>query len=315
MYLASLKRSELLGLGTIILLVTIAAICMYAQRTRRVARAAPTTAATIARTELPRFRADAWQLPDEPLLGFVEIPAGAFLMGSDPNIDHMAYENERWSQEQRQGSVELPAYYIGRYEVTVAQFAAFAAATGHRLDPALLRDPSDHPAANVSWTDALAYARWLQATLEGWSGTPPLIRRLLDAHWCITLPSEAEWEKAARGSDGRIYPWGNTATTMSANFGASGTRPVGKPLCETCVFGLADMSGNVWEQTRSPYQPYPFDVSEGPRNPDAQALFIMRGGSFNDAANNVRAAVRGGIDPGARRAFIGFRLVLTPAMR
>jgi formylglycine-generating enzyme required for sulfatase activity len=70
------------------------------------------------------------------------------------------------------------------------------------------------------------------------------------------------------------------------------------------------MSGNVWELTRSPFQPYPWSADDQPHAPGADALFVMRGGAFNDPANNVRAAIRGGIDPGARRPFIGFRLVM-----
>jgi len=84
---------------------------------------------------------------------------------------------------------------------------------------------------------------------------------------------------------------------------------VGSLECGQCAFGLADMSGNAWELTRSPFQPYPY-ANDEPRDPHADALFVMRGGAFNDPANNIRTAIRGGIDPGARRPFIGFRLVL-----
>lgn len=276
---------------------------------------APATARTLARSDVPRFRSDAWQLPDEWLLGFVEIPAGTFLMGSDPDLDPMAYANERWSDQSRRGSVELPAYLIGRYEVTVAQLAVFAAATGYHLEPLTLQQPPDHPATNVSWTDALAYARWLQAQLQETPGTPVPLLQLLNAGWQLTLPSEAEWEKAARTSDGRIYPWGDTASTAYANFGSSSTRPVGRATCPSCAFGLSDMSGNVWELTRSPLQDYPFEIGDRPADVTSDALFVMRGGAFNESANNIRAATRGGVEPGARRPFIGFRLVLTPALQ
>jgi formylglycine-generating enzyme required for sulfatase activity len=310
---ANSNPGQWIGLGVLTLLIGLAAVWLTLQRSRPRVQTS-TIPASLVRVYLANFRGDAWQLPDEPLLGFVEIPGGSFLMGSDPTVDPMAYANERWSLQRKQGTVEAATYYIGRYEVTVAQLAAFAAANAYPLDAAALQGPPDHPATHVSWTDALAYARWLQDVLQQWPGTPAQLQQLLRAGWRITLPSEAEWEKAARGLDGRIYPWGNSPDTSQANFAAGGTRAVGSFMCATCAFGLADMSGNVWEMTRSPFQPYPYEASDRPVNPAAPALFVMRGGSFSDAANNVRAATRGGIDPGARRAFIGFRLVLTPAL-
>ena len=262
---------------------------------------------------LDGFRADAWFLPDDDSLGFVEIPAGPFTMGSDPAADRRAFENERWSVGQTQGSVDLPAFAIGRYEVTVAQFRAFADAAGVAVEAEALRGPPDHPVGSVSWPDALAYCRWLEETLWNWSGTPPAVRRRLDAGWRVTLPSEAEWEKAARGTDGRVYPWGDAPRRDRANFGgADGTTPAGSFDCPECPFGLRDMSGNVWELTRSPYQPYPYDETDDAADLAADALFVMRGGSFTDPEGNVRAAVRGGADPGVRRPFIGFRVVITP---
>jgi len=249
--------------------------------------------------DLARFRADAWNLPNEKLLGFVEIPAGAFTMGSDPQVDRQAFANERWSNESFQGTVELPTFFIGRYEVTVAQFHAFASATGYPASAESLRSEPTHPVTAVAWTDALAYARWLDTALAD----------LLRDGWSVSVPTEAQWEKAARGSDGRIYPWGATPDRENANFAATNTLAVGSKKCVACVFQLADMSGNVWELTRSPYRPYPYDDNHV-GDTAADALYVMRGGSFNDAAGNVRAAIRGGIDPGARRPFIGFRVVI-----
>lgn len=262
-------------------------------------------------SELEGFRADSWYLPDEGMLGFVEIPAGTFPMGSNPLIDPMAFENERWSESRRQGIVDLPTYYISRYEVTVAQFKAFVEATGYRVDPLALQSPLDHPVGYVSWTDALAYARWLEARLRESAHTPEPLQRLLADGWRVNIPDEAQWEKAARGSEGRIYPWGNQPSREKANYSGSGTMPVGSHPCPECQYGLHDMSGNVWEWTRSPYQPLPFDPSDDRANLSEDALWVMRGGSFNDAENNARAAVRGAADPGARRPFIGFRLVIT----
>ena len=275
----------------------------------------PGTGATLPATalpsELPGFRADAWFLPDDPELGFVEIPAGPFSMGADPTTDPEAFDNERWSATAAQGTVDLPAYFIGRYEVTVAQFAAFVAATGFPADPQTLEAPPDHPVANLSWPDALAYCRWLTATLRDAPQTPPELSERLREGWQVTLPSEAEWEKAARGTDGRRYPWGDETHRDRATPRSGAPAAVGSAPCPECPYGLLDMSGNVWEWTRSPLQPYPFD--DGNRGDlDADALWVMRGGSFTDPPRNQRTSTRGGADPGARRPFIGFRVAISP---
>jgi formylglycine-generating enzyme required for sulfatase activity len=276
----------------------------------RTAIAAPARALPRVETTDARFDPAAWSLPKEPLLGFVEIPAGSFTMGSDPAVDRSAYENERWSGTEKQGRMELSTFYISRFEVTVAQFATFAAAAARSVELQALRAPGNHPVSNVTWTEALAYAQWLDTELRQSAQTPAPLTALLKDGWRLALPNEAQWEKAARSTDGRLYPWGNSDDQNKANFARSGTTPVGSFACTDCAYGLADMSGNLWELTRSPFQPYPYVAGDEPRAPQADALFVMRGGAFNDAASNVRAAIRGGIDPGARRPFIGFRLVL-----
>jgi formylglycine-generating enzyme required for sulfatase activity len=276
---------------------------------RAEAEGAPPYAA--ARPELSGFRGDAWFLPDDELLGFVEVPAGPFAMGSDAAHDRLAYDNELWKGAEGPGTVEVPAFYIGRYEVTVAQYRAFVEAQGYEVAPQALRAPPDHPVTSVSWPDALAYCRWLEEALREWPHTPPQLSRALRDGSRLGLPSEAEWEKAARGADGRIYPWGDVPRPDRANYGGTGTTPVGSFECPDCPFGLHDMSGNVWELTRSPHEPYPYDPTDDRDHLEGDALFVMRGGHFGDADRDVRAAVRGGIDPGARRPFIGFRLVLS----
>lgn len=257
------------------------------------------------------FLAENFYLPNDSMFGFVEVPAGNFQMGSNPLIDPMAFENERWSEARRQGIVDLPTYYISRYEVTVAQFRAFVEATGYKIDPMSIQGTLDHPVGNVSWTDALAYARWLELQLTESTQTPTFMKGLLQGGWRLTLPDEAQWEKAARGSDGRIFPWGNQARKDRANYLGTSTTAVGSFNCPECAYGLSDMSGNVWEWTRSPYQPLPFDSTDDRESLSAEALWVMRGGAFNDAENNARSAVRGAADPGARRPFIGFRLVIS----
>ena len=257
------------------------------------------------------LRADAWFLPDDALLGFVEVPAGPFLMGSDPDRDPLAFDNELWAETGGQAAVELPTFHMGRYEVTVAQFRAFVEEGRHRADPSALAAPADHPVANVSWTDAVSYARWLDARLRESALTPPELLRVLEDGARVTLPTEAEWEKAARGASGRVYPWGDESRRDRANFTSTGAWPVGSAQCPECSYGLLDMAGNVWEWTLTPFRAGPYDPGAAPPDLREDALWVMRGGSFADSERNVRAAVRGGADPGARRPFIGFRLAIS----
>ena len=134
----------------------------------------------------PRFRPDAWFLPDEPLLGFVEIPAGPFLMGSDRARDPGAFDDELSQHE-----VTLPRYFIGRYPVTVAQFWASVEGGGpwtENLES--LRGLVNHPVVSVSWYEAQQYCDWLTERLRGWPGTPePLATLLRNDGWEVGLPS------------------------------------------------------------------------------------------------------------------------------
>jgi formylglycine-generating enzyme required for sulfatase activity len=250
-------------------------------------------------------------LPADDLLGFVNIPGGPFKMGSDQSLDPMAFDNERWSPSQSQGVADLMEFYIARYEVTVAQYQVFVAATERGSEAQAFSAPLDHPVGFVSWPDALAYCRWLEQKMKMSVSIPSELKTKLDSGWHITLPSEAEWEKAARGADGRRYPWGDTPRRDRANMGSQSSVPVGSILCPECVHGLSDMSGNVWEWTRSPYQPYPYDPSDDSTSAGQDALWVIRGGGFNDGEQMARGSARGGADPGARRAFIGFRIAIS----
>ncbi len=250
-------------------------------------------------------------LPSDALLGFVEIPSGPFVMGAASPSDPLAFDNERWSATSPEGVVDVPSFYLARFEVTVEQFRAFVQATGFKVHPRALEAPPAHPVAFVSWPDALAYCRWVEATLESWSGTPATLQALLRDGWRVSLPSEAEWEKAARGTDRRVFPWGDTPRRDRVNYQSDASQSVGQFACPECPFPIFDMSGNVWEWTRSPYRPYPFDPSNARTDLEADALWVMRGGHFGDPARNVRTTTRGGADPGARRAMIGFRLAIS----
>ena len=262
--------------------------------------------------ELEGFSSEAWHLPDDDLLGFVEIPTGEFTMGSNPALDRLAYENERWSTVLRQGTVSLPSFYINRFETTKAQFQQFVDDNGLYVAPDILEGDQTEPVSNITWSEAVAYAQWLDSKLRDSGLTPEPLRKLLENGGGVVLPTEAEWEKAARSSDGRIFPWGAQPTSGFANFNARAKRSVGASACAVCANGLSDMAGNVWEMTRSPLQDYPYDPDDDAVNLAEDALWIMRGGSYTDDINNIRTAVRGAVDPGVRNVTIGFRVAISP---
>ena len=168
--------------------------------------------------------------------------------------------------------MSLPEFYIGKYPVTNAQYAAFVKATGGRglsgwLSESTLRGKEAHPAVNVSWRDAAAFCRWLG------QGTGLAFR----------LPTEAEWEKAARGADGRIYPWGDAPpdeTLCNIDGTVGDTTPVGTYPKGASPCGALDMAGNVWEWTGSLYKEYPYDAADGREDPSGGGLRVVRGGSW-----------------------------------
>ena len=243
------------------------------------------------------------------LLGLpaVWVSPGPFLMGSDK-----ARDREAFGDEQPEHEVTLPGYWIGRYPVTVAQFRAFVEDSGYRPlgGSVSLKGPEDRPVVNVTWHDALAYCRWLGEK----TGLP------------VMLPSEAEWEKAARGTYGRRYPWGHEPPDENrCNFGNShrGTTPVARysPQGDS-PYGCADMAGNVWEWTRSlwgggfsgPDFEYPYEPGDGREDLEASNHIrrVLRGGSFDDLQWNVRCAARRSNLPLSRDFNFGFRCVVAP---
>jgi formylglycine-generating enzyme required for sulfatase activity len=265
----------------------------------------------------PRFRPDVWYLSSEPLLGFVEIPPGPFRMGSSPEQDPLSYADE-WPQHE----ITLPRYYIARYPVTVAQFRVFVTASGHTpQNEGSLRGLPNHPVVWVSWSDALRYCEWLTERVREWEGTPePLGTLLRREGWCITLPSEPEWEKAARGTDGRVYPWGQDADLGRGNYGGTGVMTTSAVGCfpgGASPYGVEEMSGNVWEWTRSVWAPYPYPT-------DAAGLSAReyleeregvprarRGGAFFSSPRSIRCAVRLGSGPYPHGGGMGCRPVVT----
>ncbi len=237
--------------------------------------------------------------PIEPEM--VLIPAGEFLMGSEPHEDAGAR-----SDELLRHAVYLPDYSIARTPVTNAQYAVFVEAAGCK-PPAHWKDKEspggreDHPVVWVTWYDAVAYCKWLA---KATGGTP------------YRLPSEAEWEKAARGTDGRIYPWGNEWTSGWCNTresGRGGTAPVGSQPRGASPYGVLDMAGNAWEWTGSQYKSYPYVPADGREDARASAdvLRVMRGGSWFDLGSYARCAARRRGRPDGLWSSMGFRVCVS----
>ena len=190
-----------------------------------------------------------WFLPADSLFGFVLVPAGQFLMGSDLLTD----------DAKPQHKVELLEFWMARYPTTVAQFRAFCEQSGYgEFDLAALQAPDNHPVVDVTWSDAMKYCEWLDQQMASSAreqGRPDALwQGLRRGSLRVTLPSEAEWEKAARGIEGRVYPWGDEFDPRKLNIDESGigtTSAVGSFPLGASPYGVLDMAGNVWEWTRS----------------------------------------------------------------
>ncbi|MGZ8219686.1 formylglycine-generating enzyme family protein [Methylomagnum sp.] len=221
-----------------------------------------------------------------------------------------------------------PEFHIARYPVSVAQFRTYLDATGRQPgDADALRDPDSRPVRWVDWHEALAYADWLNDTLANspvLADTPAA--HLVRAGGRVALPSELEWEKAARGGlVGAVYPWGDDPDPERANTDETGlgdTSPVGGFPANG--YGLSDMVGNVWEWTRSlwgkdggtPEFGYPYDFQDARReNPDAgdDVYRVVRGGAWSNHRVSTRCACRDGYRPDTRDNNLGFRVVLISA--
>jgi len=227
----------------------------------------------------------------------VRIPAGMFMMGSSEKdiewiVQEFFAESKEWYRsEAPEQFLYLEDYFIDKYEVTVFQYQRFLEKI-HRPAPQTLDNPKfnqpDHPVVGVTWQEASDYCRWLGKR----------------------LPTETEWEKAARGKDGRRYPWGNTPIATNANARGKNDRyrhtaPIGQFPDGKSPFGIMDMAGNVWEWTQDWYQPYP-------GNDQKSDLFgekykVIKGGSWYSNMELARSALRGKSFPDRRANYIGFR--------
>jgi len=245
---------------------------------------------------------------DRDFSELVTVPAGPFLMGDDQDRDASP-----------QHEVTLPAFKIGRYPVTNGQYLRFVEATGREWpsDDGRRPERANHPAVRVSWHDARAYCAWLT---EAWRAEDRIATDKV-----VRLPTETEWEKAARGTDGRRYPWGDEWDETRCNtseLGLGDTCAVGMFPADASPYDCLDMAGQVWEWTFSlwgedwftPVFKYPYDPTDGRENLEAgdEVRRVVRGGSFNSNRYFARCASRGRYNPYPRYGSSGFRVVVSP---
>ena len=275
----------------------------------------------------PRLGIGSTQVSPKDSMVQMYVPAGEFEMGSN------AYDDEKPIH-----AVTLDAFWIDQTEVTNAMFAEFVLATGYETDAELDGDSyvyqdgewnnlsgadwqhpqgpanslsglEDHPVVHVSWNDAQSYCEWTG-------------RR---------LPTEAEWEKAARGADGRKYPWGDQDVAGNLlNFadrnldvgwadtnvddGYEFTAPVGSYPAGASPYDVFDMAGNVWEWVADWYDEnyYGDSPSSNPEGPVSGNYRILRGGSWGNNDRDVRSANRRWNSPDGSRRYLGFRCARSP---
>jgi len=259
-----------------------------------------------------------------PDIDWCEVSAGPFLYGDEKQ------------------KVDLPAFKISRYPITNAQYQAFMADGGYtdqwqhcwteagwewkgdQTQPEQYGggfDLPNHPVVGVSWYEAVAFSNWLNERIANgdWANERMTADRkavwleiqalIVNGQSKITLPTEREWEKAARGTDGREYPWGNNANPNKANYdetqigttSAVGCFPQGES-----IYGCRDMAGNVWEWCRTKYRQ--------PDNHDLEGtdVRVLRGGAFDLDTQNARCASRLGLNPNFGGLAFGYRVVLSP---
>lgn len=254
-------------------------------------------------------------------LDFVLIPDGEFVVGSDPSNDRLTQPDET-----PQHRLHVTDIYIMRYPVTNAQYRLFVEATDHRPprfwpEGRFPVEMAEHPVVGVSFHDVAAFCRWATET----TGLP------------VRLPTESEWEKAARGTDGRLYPWGNEwelSLCNSSETKLSDTVPVDRFSPQgSSPYGIGDTAGNAQEWCASLFGPYPYDPSDGREilvynmndqklmptlhetgcvaNPQqieaARDKLVVRGGSWRQGRHQSRCAYRSWAAPMHRSDDTGFR--------
>jgi formylglycine-generating enzyme required for sulfatase activity len=254
----------------------------------------PTPARTIATT--PALRIGSTRISEKDGVTMVYVPAGEFLMGASSSDSQAA------SVEKPQHTVHLDSFWIDKYEVTNALYKKCVDA-GRCSRPgetkSYTRSPyygnssyDNYPVIYVLWNDATAYCAWAGKR----------------------LPTEAEWEKAARGTDARTYPWGNNWDGTRLNSWDSTPRPgdttaVGSYPSGASPYGALDMAGNVWEWVADWYGDnyYASSPRNNPKGPSSGQYRVLRGGSWGNGQFNVRASYRDGDFPDYRNDYVGLR--------
>jgi serine/threonine-protein kinase len=225
-------------------------------------------------------------LTQEIVMVFIQIPAGEFVMGTNAkNVPQ---------HEKPQHLVYLDEYWIGQMPVTNTQYHIYD--TKHEYQP----NKANHPVVDVSWYHANDYCAWL----------------IKSTGFAIRLPSEAEWEKAVRGTDGRVYPWGNDPPTCDkANYAGcvGGTSPAGQYPQGASPYGVLDMAGNVWEWVADWFEEnyYKHSPYKNPREPDCCVSRVIRGSSWGNVKTHQYASQRFWFGPDFAHGYdLGFRCVL-----
>ena len=230
--------------------------------------------------------------------GMVLVPAGEFTMGLNEDRVKKMVESLGGMVKYHDSSnpahkVNVDAFYIDKYEVTNADYKKFVAATKHRI-PLHWEDAGGdiptgkekHPVVYATWEDAVAYCEWAGKR----------------------LPTEAEWEKAARGTDGRLFPWGDKFSRKALNYDKSrknDTTKVGNYSKGVSPYGCFDMAGNVWEWTADNYLPYPNNKYEDEFY--GKERYVLRGGSYLDAKYDAVSTMRSKFTPVTDDENVGFR--------
>jgi len=276
-----------------------------------VATEAPTEAptATEAPTQAPTAVQD--EITDDQGVPMRLIPAGEFTMGSDADDAlvecqkyHISCSRDYFTDEEPPHQVYLDSYYIDKYEVTNALYEACVNAgvcdppqqTSSYTHTSYYGESqyADYPVIYVDWNQATTYCEWRGAR----------------------LPTEAEWEKAARGTDGRTYPWGNespNSNLLNYNQNVGDTTEVGKYPAGASMYGALDMAGNVWEWVADWYDSayYSNSPSSNPLGPSSGDARVLRGGSWYNNEDGVRSASRYRFDPSLIEVGVGFRCALS----